>query len=88
MVLELKGYDMKRDIFKFLCGAAAAASFGHVGYAAAVSRDTISVPVWRGREWGVGKLLIEAVIYGAISVALAYLGWRSEPRELPEPASP
>ena len=79
---------MNRDIFKFLCGVAAAASFGHVGYAAATARGTISVPIWRGREWGVGKMLIEAVIYGAISVGLGYLGWRSEPRELPQPASP
>jgi len=54
----------------------------------ATARGTISVPIWRGREWGVGKMLIEAVIYGAISVGLGYLGWRSEPRELPQPASP
>ncbi len=79
---------MNRDIFKFLCGVAAAASFGHVGYAVATARGTISVPIWRGREWGVGKMLIEAVIYGAISVGLGYLGWRSELRELPQPASP
>jgi hypothetical protein len=79
---------MKRDVFKFLCGAAAAGSLGHVGYAVATARGTISVPIFRGREWGVGKMLIEAGVYGAISVALGYLGWRSEPRELPRPTSP
>lgn len=79
---------MRHDIFKFLCGAAAAASIGHVGYAVATAGGTISVPIWRGREWGVGKMLIEAVIYGAIGLALGYLGWRSEPRELPQPSSP
>ena len=78
---------MKRDIFTFLCGMAAAASFGHVGYAVATARGTISVPIWRGRQWGVDKMLIEAMIYGAISVAVGYLGWRSEPHELPQPTS-
>jgi hypothetical protein len=79
---------MKRDIFKFLCGVMAAASFGHVGYAVAITRGTISVPIWRGREWGVGKMLAEAVVWGALSVGLGYLGWRPEPRELPQPTSP
>ena len=78
---------MKRDVFTFLCGMAAAASFGHIGYAVATARGAISVPIWRGREWGVGKMLIEAVIYGAISVVLGYLGWRSEPRELLQPTN-
>ncbi|MGV1005885.1 MAG: hypothetical protein ACOYEV_14225 [Candidatus Nanopelagicales bacterium] len=65
-----------RDIFKFFAGAAAAASFGHIAYAAAAVRGTISIPVWRGREWGVGKLLMEAVTYAVIGAGLGYLGWR------------
>jgi hypothetical protein len=75
---------VKRDIFKFFSGVAVAASFGHVAYAVATARGTISVPVWRGREWGVGKMLIEAVVYGAIAAGLGYLGWRPEPRPLPQ----
>ncbi len=75
---------MKRDFLKFLCGFTAAASFGHITYAAATARGIISVPLWRGREWGAGKMLAEAAVYGAISVALGYLGWRSAPR----PATP
>ena len=67
---------MKRDILKFLSGSAAAFTFVHVVYAAATARGTISVPVWRGREWGVGKMLIEAVVYGAITAGLGYLAWR------------
>lgn len=74
---------MTRDIFKFLSGMAAGASVGHVAYAAATVRGTISVPVFRGREWGVGKMLLEAVVYGAIGAGLAYLGWRPERRALP-----
>lgn len=74
---------MRRDILKFLSGAAAAASFGHIFYAVATLRGTISIPVWRGREWGVGKMLLEAVVYGAIGAGLGYLAWRPESTEFP-----
>lgn len=69
---------MNRDIFKFLSGAATAASFGHVAYAIATARGTISIPVVRGREWGVGKMLLEALVYSAIGLGFGYLGWRPE----------
>lgn len=71
---------MKRDIFKFFSGVAAAASFGHIAAAIATARGMISVPIWRGREWGIGKMVIEAVVYGAIGAGLGYLGWRPESR--------
>jgi NhaP-type Na+/H+ or K+/H+ antiporter len=71
---------MKRDILKFLSGVAAAFTFVHVAYAVATARGTISAPIWRGREWGVGKMLIEAVVYGSIGTALGYLAWRPESR--------
>lgn len=71
---------MNRDILKFLSGVAAAFTFVHVVYAAAAARGTISVPVWRGREWGIGKMLIEAVVYGAIGAVLGYRAWRPETR--------
>ena len=52
------------------------------GYANAVAaKGTISVPVFKGREWGVGKMLTEAAVYGAISAGLGYLAWRPEARE-------
>jgi hypothetical protein len=80
---------MRRDILKFLSGFAAAMSFVHIAAATATARGMISVPIWRGREWGIAKMLIEAVVYGAIGVGLGYLGWRPEPRPtLPaEPAT-
>ena len=72
---------MKRDLLKFLCGAAAAACYGHLVYARWTTTGKISVPVFKGREWGVGKMLTEAAVYGAVSVALGYLAWRPEARE-------
>ncbi len=67
---------MRRDIFIFLCGAAAAATYGHIVYAVWTARGKISVPIYKGKEWGVGKMLIEAVVYGAATVGLGYLAWR------------
>ena len=72
---------MKRDIVKFLCGAAVAACSLHLVYARWVAKGTISVPVFKGREWGVGKMLTEAAVYGAVSAALGYLAWRPETRQ-------
>lgn len=72
---------MRRDILTFLCGAAAAATYGHIAYAIWTARGKISVPVYKGREWGVGKMLIEAVVYGAATVGLGYLAWRPRQRE-------
>jgi NhaP-type Na+/H+ or K+/H+ antiporter len=72
------GDGVKRDILKFLSGVAAAFTFVHVAYAVATARGTISVPIWRGREWGIGKMLIEAVVYGTIGAGLGYLAWRPQ----------
>jgi hypothetical protein len=73
---------VKRDILTFLSGVAAAFTFVHVVYAVATARGSISVPIWRGREWGVGKMLIEAVVYGAVGIGLGYLAWRPDSRSL------
>jgi len=73
---------VKRDIAKFLSGVAAAFTFVHVVYSVATARGTVSAPIWRGREWGVGKMLIEAVVYGSITAGLGYLAWRPESRPL------
>lgn len=80
---------MKRDTLTFLCGAAAAGCYGHLAYARWTAKGKISVPVFKGREWGVGKMLIEAAVYGAISIALGYLAWRPASRralESPQPS--
>ena len=44
-------------------------------------RTRTPLPVFKGREWGVGKMLTEAAVYGAISAGLGYLAWRPEARE-------
>ena len=77
---------MKRDILKFLCGAMAAACYGHLVYARWTAKGKISVPVFKGREWGVGKMLTEAAIYGAVSAALGYLASRPDARQSLQPA--
>jgi NhaP-type Na+/H+ or K+/H+ antiporter len=73
---------VKRDILTFLSGVAAAFTFVHVAYAVATARGTISVPIWRGREWGIGKMLIEAVVYGSFGAGLGYLAWRPQSRPM------
>lgn len=73
---------MGRDILKFLSGAAAAATYGHITYAVWTARGKISVPIWKGRKWGVGKMLAEAAVYAAMSFGLGYLAWRPRSREL------
>ena len=76
---------MGRDVLKFLCGAAVAAASGHIAYAVWVARGKISVPIFKGREWGVGKMLIEAVVYAAAASGLGYLAWKPESRQPPQP---
>lgn len=76
---------MKRDILKFLCGAAAAWTAVHLIYARWTAKGIVSVPIYKGREWGVGKMLLEAVVYGAIATGLGYLAWRPRPSEVPSP---
>ena len=73
---------MKRDVWKFLCGAAAAATYGHVIYAAWTAKGKISVPIWKGREWGVGKMLAEAAVYAAATAGFGYLAWRPQQRSV------
>jgi hypothetical protein len=77
---------MKRDILKVLFGVAAAACYGHLVYARWTATGKISVPVFKGQQWGVGKMLTEAAVYGALSAALGYLAWRPETRQSLQPA--
>ena len=76
---------MKRDILKVLFGAAAAACSLHLVYARWTATGKISVPIFKGHEWGVGKMLTEAAVYGAASAVLGYLAWRPETRRALQP---
>ncbi len=70
---------MNRDVSKFFCGAFAGIAYAHAGYAIAASSGVIDEPIFLGRKWGVGFMWTEAIAYAAISVALGYVGWRSQP---------
>lgn len=73
---------MNREVSKFLSGAFAGIAYGHAGYAIAASNGIIDEPIFLGRRWGVGFMWTEAVAYAAISAALGYVGWRSQPVKL------
>ena len=75
---------MNRDVSKFFCGAFAGIAYAHAGYAIAASSGIIDEPIFLGRKWGVGFMWTEAVVYTAISVALGYVGWRSQPIKFQE----
>ncbi|MGI9123375.1 MAG: hypothetical protein ACR2JM_01285 [Mycobacterium sp.] len=45
------------------------------GYAVWTAKGKISIPIWKGREWGVGKMLTKAAVYAAITAGLGYLAW-------------
>jgi hypothetical protein len=79
---------MNREISKFLSGAFGGIAYAHAGYAIAASNGIIDEPIFLGRKWGVGFMWTEAVVYTAISAALGYLGWRSQPVKLREVSAP
>lgn len=74
---------MNREACKFFSGSFAALAYAHGAYAVATSRGIISEPVFLGKRWGVGYMWAEAAVYSAISLALGYLGWSSEPAQGP-----
>lgn len=73
---------MNREASKFFSGAFAGIAYAHAGYAIAASNGIINEPIFLGRKWGVGFMWAEAVVYAAISAALGYAGWRSQPVKL------
>ena len=73
---------MKREVSKFSCGAFAGLAFAHAGVAIAMGTGIFDEPTFLGRSWGVGYALTEAAVYTAVSVALGYMGWRSQGAEL------
>ena len=67
---------MTRDAYKFTAGAAAALAYTHAAYAVAASKGIINEPGFLGRKWTVGFMWTEFALYSAISLGLAYRGWR------------
>lgn len=79
---------MNREACKFFSGAFAGIAYAHAGYAVATSRGILDEPIFLGRKWGVGFMWTEAIVYTAISAALGYAGWRSQPVQLREVSAP
>ena len=69
---------MNRDAYKFLSGSAAALAYAHAAYAVAAAKGIMNEPVLFGRKWGFKFAWAEVAIYSAISLALAYRGWRAD----------
>lgn len=79
---------MNREACKFFSGAFAGIAYAHAGYAVATSSGIIDEPIFLGRKWGVGFMWTEAIVYAAISAALGYAGWRSQPVRLRDVSAP
>ncbi len=79
---------MNREVSKFFSGAFAGIAYAHAGYAIAASNGIIDEPIFLGRKWSVGFMWTEAVVYTAISAALGYHAWRSQPTKLHEVGAP
>lgn len=71
---------MNREASKFLAGASAALAYVHAAFALAASKGIMNEPVFLGRKWTVGFMWSEVAIYSALSLGLAYRGWRTDTR--------
>lgn len=69
-------------MYKFLAGLFAGFAITHLGFALFADMNTLRI---FGRTWGVGAVWIEVVIYAALTLLFAYLGWRSKTPETTRP---
>ncbi len=69
---------MNREVYKFLAGATAGLAYTHAAYAVAATKGIINEPMFLGRKWTVGFMWTEVAIYSALSLGLAYRGWRAD----------
>lgn len=67
---------VKRDIFKFLSGLFAGFAIEHAVIAMYLSAGVFDLPKFMGRQWPDWSPWLGAALYAAISIWLAYLGWR------------
>lgn len=65
-------------MYKFLAGLFAGLAFTHLGFA--LFADMSSLKLF-GRTWSVGAVWGEFVVYSALTLLFAYLGWRTKTSE-------
>lgn len=71
--------DIEEGImYKFLAGLFAGFALTHLGYALFGDMDSLR---FFGRTWSVGFVSGEVVVYSALTLLFAYLGWRTKTSE-------
>lgn len=63
-------------MYRFLAGLFAGLAITHLGYALFV--DMSSGVKFFGRTWSAGFVWGEVVVYSALTLLFAYLGWRTK----------
>ncbi|MCH9640515.1 MAG: hypothetical protein K0U70_00405 [Actinomycetia bacterium] len=64
-------------MYKFLAGLFAGFAITHLGFA--LFADMSSVQFF-GTTWSAGYIWSEVVLYSALTLLFAYLGWRTKPQ--------
>ncbi|MCX2934540.1 hypothetical protein ORI20_30180 [Mycobacterium sp. CVI_P3] len=62
-------------MYKFLAGLFAGFAIIHLGFALFADMDTLR---FFGRTWSLGYIWGEVVLYSALTLLFAYLGWRKK----------
>ena len=69
---------MRRDLLKFLSGMFAGFAVEHAVIAIYMATGVFDLPRFLGRSWPDWSPWLGALLYGAVSVWLGYLGWRKK----------
>ncbi len=62
-------------MYRFLAGLFTGLAFTHLGFALFADMNTVRIV---GRTWSAGAVWTEFVVYAALAVVFAYLGWRTK----------
>jgi len=65
-------------MYKFLAGLFAGFAITHLGFALFADMSSLQ---FMGRTWSVGYIWGEFVVYSALTLLFAYLGWRTKTPE-------
>jgi hypothetical protein len=62
-------------MYKFLAGLFAGFAITHLGFALFADMNSLR---FFGRTWNAGYIWAEVVLYSALTLLFAYLGWRTK----------